>query len=213
MPHHAPRMPRAKLSPQRQAVAVPLLARIVSALSDLIAEAPMEVLQRAAEAPSGAGSAASLVAHMSIASPRLAAADPEAAAVARAVEFKQSVLESVSTYSTAEVAALLGISGEAVRKRRLAGKLLAVPVASDWRFPTWQLASSSSSSSQGTVPGLERVLAARPMQNQWAQCARLAAPLEGYGRKSIVGLLEARLHWMTRSPLSWHTAIMARERP
>jgi hypothetical protein len=171
-------------------VAAPLLARMVSALSELVAEAPMEVLQRAAEAPSGAGSAASLVAHLSVASPRLAAADPEAAAVARAAELKQSLLESVPTYSTAEVATLLGISAEAVRKRRLAGKLLAVPLASDWRFPAWQLASASSASRHGTIPGLERVLAALPMQNPWARLDLLTAPLDGNGARNIVGLLE-----------------------
>ncbi len=172
-------------------MAVPLLARMVSALSELVAEAPMEVLRLAAEAPSGAGSAASLVAHLSVASPRLAAADPEAAAVARAAEFKQSILESVPTYSTAEVASLLGISAEAIRKRRLAGKLLAVPVASDWRFPAWQLASPSSSSRHGTIPGLERVLAALPMQNPWARLDLLTAPLDGNDSQSVVGLLTA----------------------
>jgi hypothetical protein len=191
MPKPAPRSARPKLTREKQAVATPLLARMVSALSELVAEAPMEVLQRAAEAPSGAGSAASLVAHLSLASPRLAAADPEAAAVARAAEFKQSLLTSVPTYSTAEVATLLGISAEAVRKRRLAGKLLAVPLASDWRFPAWQFASPSSSSRHGTIPGLERVLAALPMQNPWAQLDLLTAPLDRHGAQSIVGLLES----------------------
>jgi hypothetical protein len=191
MPRPARPSSRAKLSRQKQAVAGPLLARIVNALSDLVAEAPIEVLQRAAEAPSGAGSAASLVAHLSLASPRLAAADPEAAAVARAAGLKQSLLESVPTYSTAEVATLLGISAEAVRKRRLADKLLAVPVASDWRFPAWQFASPSSSSRHGTIPGLERVLAALPMQNPWARLDLLTAPLGGNEARNIVGLLES----------------------
>ena len=185
------RSPRPRLTREKQAVAAPLLARMISALSELVAEAPMEVLQRAAEAPSGAGSAASLVAHLSAASPRLAAADPEAAAVARAAEFKQSLLESVPTYSTAQVATLLGISTEAVRKRRVAGKLLAVPLASDWRFPAWQFASPSSASRHGTIPGLERVLAALPIQNPWAQLDLLTARLDGYEARNIVGLLEA----------------------
>jgi|GEM_PF-1468214 hypothetical protein len=191
MPQSASRPGRLKLTREKQALATPLLKRMVSALSELVAEAPLAVLQRAAEAPSGAGSAASLVAHLSVASPRLAAADPEAAAVARAAEFKQSVLDSMPTFSTAEVATLLGISAEAVRKRRVAGKLLAVPQASDWRFPAWQFPSPSSSSRHGTIPGLERLLAALPMQNPWAQLDLLTAPLDGYGARSIVGLLEA----------------------
>jgi hypothetical protein len=191
MPQSASRPGRLKLTREKQALATPLLKRMVSALSELVAEAPLAVLQRAAEAPSGAGSAASLVAHLSVASPRLAAADPEAAAVARAAEFKQSVLDSMPTFSTAEVATLLGISAEAVRKRRAAGKLLAVPQASDWRFPAWQFPSPSSSSRHGTIPGLERLLAALPMQNPWAQLDLLTAPLDGYGASSIVGLLEA----------------------
>jgi hypothetical protein len=47
---------------------------MMSDLHDLIAEAPLKVLQRALAAPSGAGSVASLLADLAVANPRLAAA-------------------------------------------------------------------------------------------------------------------------------------------
>ena len=191
MPRPTPRPTIPSLSREKRAVAAPLLARMLAALSELVAEAPLEVLQQAAAAPSGAGSAASLVAHLSIASPRLAAADPEAGAVARAAEIKQSMLESIATYSTAEVADILGVSSEAVRKRRIAGKLLAVPLASDWRFPAWQFASPTSSSRHGTIPGLERALLALPMRNPWVKLDLLMAPLDGYETKNLIALLQS----------------------
>jgi hypothetical protein len=181
----APHLPR-----ERDAVAKPLLERMLEALTRLVNEAPLDVLQQASAAPTGAGSAASLLSHLPEASLRLAAVDPEAAAIARGAERKRSLLESVATYSTQEVADLLRLTSEAIRKRRLTGKLLAVPYATDWRFPSWQFASAPGDAG-ATLPGLERVLAALPMQNPWVRLELLIAPLDREDSRSVVDLLEA----------------------
>jgi hypothetical protein len=189
--HTTPIEPLPGLPRERQAVAAPLLKRMLEALKQLVSEAPLELLQQAAAAPSGVGSTATLVAHLPAASPRLAAGDPEAAAVARAAQVKQSLLESVATYSTLEVADLLGISSEAIRKRRLAGKLLALPFAGDWRFPAWQFTSPASGKGHGTLVGLEQVLAALPTKSPWVRLELLTTTLDGESSSTIVGMLQA----------------------
>jgi hypothetical protein len=183
-------LPNPQLPRERDAVAKPLLQRMLEAMEQLVRNAPLEVLQRASAAPTGFGSAASLLSHLPEASIKLAAADPEAAAVARAAAVKRSLLESVATYSTQEAADVLGITAEAVRKRRIASKLLAVPYAEDWRFPAWQFASAESDS-RSTLTGLERVLAAMPVQNPWVRLELLIAPTDREGSRSVVELLKA----------------------
>jgi hypothetical protein len=183
-------LPAPQRSRERDSVAKPLLERMLDALTQLVNEAPLDVLQQASAAATGAGSAASLLSHLPEASVRLAAVDPEAAAVARGAERKRSLLESVATYSTQEVADLLGLTSEAIRKRRLTGKLLAVLYATDWRFPSWQFARAPGDAGT-TLPGLERVLAALPTQNPWVRLELLIAPLDRDDSRSIVDLLEA----------------------
>lgn len=113
----------------------------------------------------------------------------EARAETRASQFKRSLVESVPMHSTAEVATLLGISGAAVRKRQITGKLLAVRPTYRWRFPAWQLVSRVSSRHKVTIPGLERVLAAFPMTNPWVQLSLLMAPLDRQEGRNIAELL------------------------
>ena len=190
MSKHAAAVDLPGMSRERAAVAAPLMARVMEAVQQLFAEAPLDVLQRASAAPTGAGSLASLVSDLPEASPRLAAADPEASAVARASDVKRQLLESTPTYSTAEVATILGMSTEGVRKRRLADRLLAVPLGSDWRFPAWQFAPSGQPG-DSTVTGLERVLAAIPVGNPWVRLELLSAPAEELEGRSVVDLLRA----------------------
>lgn len=170
---------------EREAVVEPLLVRVAEAIQRLLAEAPLDVLKAAAAAPTGAGSLAALVSHLPEASPALAAADPEAAAVARAAEIKAQLVKETPTYSTAEVASLLGVSAEAIRKQRVAGKLLAFEYASDWRFPGWQFTPS------GPLPGLRRVLEAMPVENPWVRLELVTAPLPEHGGQSVADLLRS----------------------
>lgn len=181
-----PALPR-----ERAAIAEPLFERITRAVADILAKAPLEVLQRAAAAPTGAGSVAELISSLPGASPRLAAADPEAAAIARAAVMKQEILESTPTFSTAEVAQVLGMTAEGVRKRRLAGRILALHVGSDFRYPVWQFSepATGGSAGSGMLPGLEEILAAIPSENPWVRFDLLTTRIHGARNKTVLDLL------------------------
>lgn len=181
-----PTLPR-----ERAAVAGPLLERLAHAVSMLLAEAPLDVLQQASAAPTGAGSLAELVSNLPDASPRLAAADPEAAAVARAAVLKRQILESVPTFSTEEVAGILGITTEGVRKRRLAGRLLALPSGSDFRYPAWQFTPTEGEGGSALLPGLEEVLAAMPVESPWVRFDLLTMPTTDGDGRNVLDLLRA----------------------
>lgn len=63
-----------------------------------------------------------------------------AAAVARGLAREKQTREALvaDSYSTAEVASLLGVSSAAVTKRRAKGGLIAFKHKEDWRYPRWQ---------------------------------------------------------------------------
>ncbi|HEY9449826.1 MAG TPA: hypothetical protein VIQ60_08730 [Gemmatimonadaceae bacterium] len=183
-----PTLPR-----ERAAVAEPLLERVTHAVADILAEAPLEVLQRAAAAPTGVGSVAKLISSLPDASPRLAAADPEAAAIARAAVMKQKILASTPTFSTAEVAQILGLTAEGVRKRRLSGRVLALPVGSDFRYPAWQFSKPAAGgrAGGGMLPGLEEVLAAIPAESPWVRFDLLTTRIRGVRKRTVLDLLRS----------------------
>lgn len=56
------------------------------------------------------------------------------------------------TYSAEEAAQLLGITRQAVNERRSKGKLLALKLGKDYRYPAWQF------TAEGTLPAFEEVL-------------------------------------------------------
>lgn len=117
------------------------------------------------------------------------ATDPEAAAVARSAAIKRNLLESIPSYSTDEVAAILSISAEGVRKRRTSRKLLTVPYAGDWRFPARRFVDERSGGGGSTLPGLERVLAAIPVDNPWIRLELVVAPDPGNSGHGAADLL------------------------
>jgi hypothetical protein len=65
--------------------------------------------------------------------------DPLAPALARGVEHRRTLLNLAGSAMSAEEAGqILGITRQAVDKRRRAGTLLAVREGSDWRYPACQ---------------------------------------------------------------------------
>ncbi len=97
----------------------------------------------------------------------LVRAEPLAPAFIRGIEARTRLLEDHGGSLTAEqVAANLGISRQAVEKRRRAGKLLAVTTGRHgYRYPVWQFSKS------GTIPGLEDVLGVLAPHDEWMQMA------------------------------------------
>jgi len=174
------------MSRDRIAIAEPFMRRVLETLERMVAEAPLEVLKEAAAAPTGAGAMATLVSHLPDASPALAAVDPEAAAVARAAARKRELLERIPTYTTQEVAALLSLSAEGVRKQRLADKLLAIEHQSDWRFPAFQFRGAGE-----VLPGLAETLRAMPTDSPWVRLDLMTTPIDDADGQTVVDLLRA----------------------
>jgi len=97
----------------------------------------------------------------------LKAVEPLAPAFIRGYEAKRKLIEeNGGTLSAEKAGEVLGITRQAVEKRRQAGKLLALTIGRHgYRYPVWQFCES------GTLPGLEQVLAVLASHDQWMQMA------------------------------------------
>lgn len=158
---------RAADSPARGA----FLARVLNAVARLAREmddaslgdaagarSDYEVLLRALEEP------AALAA--------LRQDDPLAQARLRGLQSKLRLLETEGgVISAVEVASLLGITRQAVDKRRRAGRLIGLTLGRrGYAYPAWQF------TERGTLPGLERVLEALRGHDPWMQAAFMVNP-------------------------------------
>lgn len=97
----------------------------------------------------------------------LKAVEPLAPAFIRGYEAKRKLIEeNGGTLSAEKVGEVLGITRQAVEKRRQVGKLLALAIGRHgYRYPVWQFSES------GTLPGLEQVLGVLASHDQWMQTA------------------------------------------
>ena len=128
--------------------------RALGMVERMASEAPAEVLADALAAPTDAGALARALTSAATAD-AVRALDPFAAAIARGVEAREALVRKAGgLLSAAEVARMLGITRQAVDKRRGGGKLLAVKVGGDWRYPAAQFGPSGA-----TPAGLEEVIA------------------------------------------------------
>jgi hypothetical protein len=92
--------------------------------------------------------------------------DPLAKAKIRGLLAKPKLLEAENgSVSAEEAAQMLGITRQAVDKRRKQGKLIALPAGRSHRYPAWQFADGK------TLPGLESVLKALSVRDPWMQAA------------------------------------------
>lgn len=147
------------------------LCRALSALARLAPELGEQALGRAVAAPTDY---ATLLAALE--SPAAVTAlrqdDPLTEARLRGLQARPQILQAEGGALTgAQVAGVLGISRQAVDKRRRSGRLLAV--AADRRgylYPAWQF------TSEGVLPGLPEVLGAFTVASPWMQAAWFLAP-------------------------------------
>jgi hypothetical protein len=98
----------------------------------------------------------------------LPSADPLASARLRGNIAKAQLLTAEGgCISTKDVKEILGISEQAIDKRRRAGKLIALPTGRTYGFPRWQFSLGS------TISGLETVLQqlTRQIHDPWMQAA------------------------------------------
>jgi hypothetical protein len=124
-----------------------------AAVNASAAPTDLEVLIRALSAPE-------LIADMS-------SLDPLAPALIRGLQARIRLLNENGGALTAEqVGEILGITRQAVEKRRVAGHLLGVNTGRHgYRYPAWQFTSS------GVLPGLQDVLRGLTAHDPWMQTA------------------------------------------
>ncbi|MBY5892257.1 helix-turn-helix domain-containing protein [Rhizobium leguminosarum] len=115
------------------------LRRATSALERISANVPAKDLADALSAPTDAGSLAQLLSRSDMVGAAINDLDPLVPALARNVEHRQNLVERAGgTVSAEDAGRMLGISRQAVDKRRRAGTLLAVREGSNWRYPLCQ---------------------------------------------------------------------------
>ena len=146
-------------------------ARVLNAISQLVAEEDERVLVAATGAPSDYDVLLQALEHPTA----LGALDdgPLAAAKLRGLRYREKILGAEGgTLPSQEVAGILGITRQAVDKRRKAGRLIGLSTGRrGYAYPAWQFDSES-----GTLPGLEAVLADLSDHDPWMQLSFMLNP-------------------------------------
>src|SRR6266852_1576357 len=160
-----PSMRRHSADRARQALAQAFLKRSVKMLERVSSSASSEALKSALSAPTDVGGVASLLSHLAPLGVDLSAVDPFVEAMARGAAVKQELLTSAGGgLTSSQVASALGMTRQAVDKRRCRRALLAVPNGSgEYIYPACQF------TEQGVIPGLEDVLRAFQVRSPWTQ--------------------------------------------
>jgi hypothetical protein len=171
----------------RQALARAFLRRSVKMLERVSSSASSEALQSALSSPTDVGGVASLLSDLAPLGVDLSAVDPLAEAMARGAAVKQELLTGAGGgLTSSQVATALGITRQAVDKRRIRRALLAVPNGSgEYLYPACQF------TSDGVTPGLEEVLRAFQIRSPWTQLSVLIASSPALGGKTLVEALKS----------------------
>jgi hypothetical protein len=171
----------------RQALAQAFLKRSVKMLERVSSSASSEALQSALSSPTDVGGVASLLSDLAPLDVDLSVVDPFMAAMARGAAIKRELLTSGGGgLTSSQVAGALGITRQAVDKRRTRHALLAVPNGSgEYVYPACQF------TPDGVIPGLEEVLRAFQIKNPWTQLSVLLASAPSLRGKTILEVLKA----------------------
>ena len=149
--------------------------------------ASSEALKSALSSPTDVGGVATLLSDLAPLGVDLSGIDPFVEAMARGAAIKLELLANGGGgLTSSQVANALGITRQAVDKRRLRRALLAVPNGSgEYVYPACQF------TSDGVIPGLEEVLRAFQMGNSWTQLSALLTPTPALWGKTIVEALKS----------------------
>ena len=182
-----PSMGRHPAGSARQALAQAFLKRSVKMLERVSSTASSEALESALSSPTDVGGLASLLSDLAPLGVDLAAVDPFVEAMARGAAIKRELLTAGGGgLTSSQVASALGITRQAVDKRRGRRALLAVPNGSgEYLYPACQF------TSDGVIAGLEEVLRAFQIQSPWTQLSVLLAPAPALGGKTILDALKS----------------------
>jgi hypothetical protein len=169
------------LDPLREA----FLRRSLDTVSRIAAQADLKTLADALAASTGVGALALVLANAAAIGASVVDLDPLAPLTARNAEHRLETLAVAGgTLSSTEIAPQLGITRQAVEKRRRANALLAVRVGGDWRYPRCQFDEATGE----VVAGLPKVLAALPKTNPWVVLDFLLTPDETLGGPPLQAL-------------------------
>jgi hypothetical protein len=161
------------------------LKRSYQALQRLTENVPSEELVEALAAPTDIGGIARLLSDIGALQPEYTALDPWAEFLAKGVIVKQELLRQAGgAYTTGQVAEMLGISRQAVQQRARRGTLLALTGGTTERYyPAIQFGEN------GTVEGLEEVLAAFTITDPWTRLSVLLDTDDLLGGKRVIDAL------------------------
>jgi hypothetical protein len=159
----------------------------VKMLERVSSSASSEALKSALSSPTDVGGVASLLSDLAPLGVDLSAVDPFMEAMARGAAIKQELLTSGGGgLTSSQVSSALGITRQAVDKRRSRRALLAVPNGSgDYVYPACQF------TLDGVITGLEEVLRAFQIQSPWTQLSVLLASAPALGGKTILETLKS----------------------
>ncbi len=166
----------------RKALAQAFLKRSVKMLERVSSSASLEALKSALSCPTDFGGVATLLSDLAPLDVDLSSVDPFVEAMALGAGIKQELLTSGGGgLTSSQVASALGITRQAVDKRRIRHALLAVPNGSgEYLYPACQFTST------GVIPGLEEVLRAFQIRSPWTQLSALLAPAPALEGKTIL---------------------------
>lgn len=160
------------------------LRRAMTALERISANVSAKTLSEALAAPTDAGSVAQLLSSSDNIGAAVTELDPLVPALARNVEHRQRLLKLAGgVLSADEAGRILGITRQAVDKRRRANSVLAVREGSDWRYPACQFSEGE------VVAGIPDVVRGFAAAGSWATLDFLLAPDTALGGKSPLKLL------------------------
>jgi hypothetical protein len=182
-----PSMGRHPAESARQALAQAFLKRSVKMLERVSWAASSEALKSALSSPTDVGGVASLLSDLAPLGVDLSAVDPFVEAMARGAAIKRELLTSGGGgLTSSQVSSALGITRQAVDKRRSRRALLAVPNGSgEYVYPACQF------TSDGVITGLEEVLRAFQIRSPWTQLSMLLASAPALGGKTILEALKS----------------------
>lgn len=172
----------------RDPISRALMVRTMRAVDRMLRRAPGDLLVSAVAAPSDFAALA-----RTLSDPRVADtsedSDPLAGALGRSIAHRRLLRERAGEMlSVGQVGQLLGISRQAIDKRRAARRILALRQGSDWLYPAFQFRDGE------VLDGLGEVLEACAAMDGWSIVDILLAPDDAFGGRSLLDMLRAGDH-------------------
>jgi len=169
----------------RDGLAQTFLARSTRLLNRLAAKARAETLKQALAQPTDLGGLTVLLSEFALAELPIDRLDPLADALARGVAVKHQLLKRAGgAWSAGRVAGALGLTRQAVDKRRTRGTLLGLPTGSgDYVYPRAQF------TRRGVLRHVPDALQACRTDDPWTRLAILLEPADALGGRSVLQAL------------------------